>query len=93
MQPNEHFHEDNLAKEFFDIAGEIAASEANNYLDRRLAQLDRWVIHRGQAGAPADLRSLINQVMQEPNERGPVIVALCTALWRLREMEKANADQ
>lgn len=84
---------DELNEQFFAIANDLAAQEANDYLDRRLAALDEWVAGREADDEPADLRSLILQVMHEPNKRGPVIVALCAAMWRLREMEKTNAHQ
>lgn len=83
---------DDINTEFFAIANDMAAQEANDYLDRRMAAMEVWVREREAAGEPADLRSLITQVMHEPNERGPVIVALCTSMWRLRE-RNANADQ
>lgn len=93
MEPDEFFHRSDAVKdEFFAIANEMAAQEANDYLDRRMAAMEHWVQQREAAGEPADLRSLVMQVMGEPNQRGPVIVALCTAMWRLRE-RNANADQ
>lgn len=83
---------DDINTEFYAIANEMAAQEANNYLDRRMEAMEQWVRHREAAGEPADLRSLVTQVLHEPNERGPVIVALCTAMWRLRERD-ANGNQ
>ena len=79
-------------REFFSIAANLVQDEAYDYLDQRLAQVEMWAKDRERRGLPADLRSLIDQVMREPNERGPVIVALCAALWRLRE-EKSRATQ
>jgi hypothetical protein len=79
-------------KAFYDIANNLVRDEAYDYLRKRLDQVERWVQFRESRGEPADLRSLIDQIMQEPNERGSVIVALGAALWRIREMEKANAD-
>lgn len=80
---------DDISTEFFAIANDLATREANDYLDERMAALEKWVQAREEAGEPADLRSLISQVMNEPNQRGPLIVGLCTAMWRLRER---NAD-
>lgn len=80
-------------KAFYDIANGLVRDEAYDYLRKRLDQVERWVEFRESRGEPADLRSLIDQIMREPNERGPVIVALGAALWRIREMEKANADK
>lgn len=81
----------NIDREFFAIANNMVEGQVNDYLDQRLAELEKWVRHREEVGAPADLRSLIEQIMHEPNARGPVIVALSAALWRLREIkEKAN---
>lgn len=92
MEPDEFFHRDDAVKqEFFAIANELAAQEANDYLDRRMEAVEQWVRQREAAGEPADLRSLVTQVLHEPNERGPVIVTMCTALWRLRERE-TNAN-
>lgn len=82
---------EDINTEFFAIANEMAAQEANDLLDKRMAALELWVGEREAAGEPADLRSLITQVMHEPNQRSPVIVVLCTAMWRLRE-RNANAD-
>ena len=82
MDPND--------REFFSIANNMVEDQAQDYLDKRLAQLDLWVQQREASGAPADLRSLIDQVMNEPNLRGPVIVALCTALWRLRSIKEGT---
>lgn len=85
---------DNTNSEFFAIADSLVSEEANDYLDSRLDLVDKWVATREAAGLPADLRTLVEQVMHEPNQRGPVIVAMCTALWRLREIkEQANADK
>lgn len=81
-----------MADEFDAIANNLIASEANDYLDKRLAAVERWVHQRTARGEPADLRCLIAQVMAEPNDRGPVIVSLCAALWRIREMREANVD-
>lgn len=93
MEPDEFFHRDDAVKaEFFAIANELVDDEANDYLDKRLEAVREWIAQRKSAGEPADLRSLINHVMYEPNSRGPVIVALCTAMWRLLEKEQANAD-
>ena len=79
---------DELDREFFAIANDMAAAEANAYLDKRLAAVDLWVKRREKAGEPADLRTLVLQILHEPNERGPVIVALAAALWRLRAIQK-----
>lgn len=83
---------DFVTDEFDEIANNLVASEANEYLDKRLAAVEWWVIDRKANNQPADLRSLIDQVMREPNDRSPVIVAFCAAMWRLREMGEANAD-
>lgn len=82
--------DDDLDAQFFAIANEVAASEANDYLEQRLKAVDNWVAQRQAAGMTASLRDLIDKVMNEPNTRGPVIVALCTALWRLRAIEKGT---
>lgn len=81
-----------VADEFDEIANSLVADEANNYLDKRLLALDKWVTEREASGQPADLRSLINKVMHEPNDRGPVIVALCAAMWRVREYQRGNHE-
>lgn len=78
---------------FFEIANQLVVDEANEYLDDRLKRVEAWVKHRTSQNQPADLRSLIEQIMREPNDRGPVIVALSAALWRIREMEKADAER
>ena len=79
--------------EFFAIANDLAAQEANEHLDKQMKVVNEWVAYREAHGQPADLRSLIIQVLQEDNERIPVIVSLCTALWRLREIrEGAHGD-
>lgn len=80
-------------EEFFDIANALVAEEANEYLDGRLKKVASWLEHREEVGKPADLRSLIEQLIQEPNERSAVIVSLAAALWRIREMEKAGAQR
>ena len=80
-------------KAFYELANSLVQDEAYDYLRKRLEQVELWVRDREQRGQPADLRSLIDQIMREPNERGPVIVALGAALWRIREMEKADADK
>lgn len=71
--------------QFYDIANNLVAQEANDYLDKRLRAVDEWVAEREANGERADLRSLIDQIMHEPNQRGPCLVALGAALWRLRE--------
>ena len=81
-----------MSDEFWDIANSLVDDEANDYLDARMAAMDNWVRMRQAEGESATLRDLITTVMNEPNQRGPVIVALCTAMWRLREMSK-HADQ
>lgn len=81
---------DELDREFFAIANDMAAAEANAYLDKRIAAVDLWVERRRKAGEPADLRSLVLQILHEPNDRGPVIVALAAALWRLRAIRKGT---
>ena len=77
-------------REFFAIANNMVEDQVQDYLDQRLSQLDKWVQQREADGVPADLRSLIDQVMHEPNQRGPVIVALCAALWRLRTIKEGT---
>lgn len=79
---------DDTDREFFALANQMASQEAHDYLAKRMEALDLWVAHRESTGEPVDLRSLIMQVMREPNDRGPVIVALCTAMWELRELRK-----
>lgn len=81
---------DELNREFFAIANDMAADEANAYLDQRLEAVDKWVAMREKMGEPADLRSLVMAIMHEPNDRGPVIVALSAALWRLRAIRKGT---
>ncbi len=70
---------------FEDIANGLVSDEANDYLDKRLVAVDQWVQYQQERGHPATLRAFIDKLMQEPNERGPVIITLATALWRLRE--------
>lgn len=77
-----------MADKFFEIANNLVADEANNYLDKRLRVVDAWVAEREAHGEPADLRSMIDQMLREHHERGPALVALSAALWRLREMRK-----
>lgn len=85
---------DNMNSEFFAIADDLVSEQANDYLDSRLEILDQWIQARLAAGMTADLRSFMDQLMREPNQRGPVIVTLSTALWRLRELkEAADADK
>lgn len=85
---------EDVNERFFAIANDLAAQEANEYLDSRLSIIDEWVRRREATGQPADLRSLIQQVLMEPNSRGPVIVTMCAALWRLREERRvADGDQ
>lgn len=79
-----------MADEFDAIANNLVVTEAYDYLDKRLQAVDEWVTDREINHQPADLRSLIDKVMQEPNNRGPVIVALCAALWQVRECRKGN---
>lgn len=77
-----------MADEFDEIANNLVTDEALDYLDQRLRAVDVWAAEREANGQPADLRSLIDQVMHEPNARGPCIVALCAALWKVREYER-----
>jgi hypothetical protein len=83
---------DDLSRQFFDIANAEVSAEANKLLDKHLARVDQWCVVRAAHNDPADLRSLIEQIMQEPNHRAPVIVTLAAALWRLRE-ERTNAQK
>lgn len=74
-----------MVDDFDEIANNLVAQEANDYLDKRLEAVDTWVAEREANGERADLRCLIDQIMREPNARGPCLVALGAALWRLRE--------
>lgn len=78
---------------FLEIANDLASMEANEWLDSRMEALDRWFTRRESVGEPTDLRSLIMQMLMEPNERMHCIVALATAMWRLREMESRHGNQ
>jgi hypothetical protein len=75
---------------FFEIADSLVAEEANEFLDQRMAVVERWCQFRISRGEPADLRSLIEQLMQEPNMKGPVVVCLAAAMWRLRGKENSD---
>lgn len=77
-----------MADEFFEIANNLVADEANDHLDKWLARVDVWAAAREAEGKPVDLRHLISQVLHEPNDKTPVLVALSAAMWRLREMKQ-----
>lgn len=79
--------------EFFDIANFLISDEVNEFLDKRLKLVDKWVALREARGERADLRALVDQFMREPSHKGPIVALLAAALWRIREMESADADQ
>lgn len=83
--------DDDDSREFFDIAGNLVESEANSFLDARLEALRRWERAQSAVGDRADLRTLIEKMMREPAHRGPAVILLATAMWRLKGMENANA--
>jgi hypothetical protein len=80
-------------EEFFGIANNLIVEEASDFLEKRMAGLDAWVQAREAHGQRADLRSLIESMMRGQEMRGPVITSLAAAMWKLREMEQANAEQ
>lgn len=84
---------DKTTEEFFGIANELISDEANDFLAKRLKKVDQWVAYRKLRNQPADLRSLIDQLMREPEQRAMVLVAYAAALWKIREMEGKNEDQ
>lgn len=76
--------------EFFAIANTMVADEANEYLNKRLKLMEKWIAYQEAHGERADLRALIDQLGLENTARGPTIVCLAAALWRIRELEKQH---
>lgn len=77
-------------KEFLDIVSHLAADEANDFLDKRLILVDKWMEIQAENGARIDLQAFIQKLLSEDSQRGPTVVCLAAALWRLKEMERAN---
>lgn len=77
-----------MSDEFSEIANNLVSQEANDYLDQQLSQVDLWVEYQESVGEPADLRNLMDKIHHENSKRGPLIIALSAALWRLREQRK-----
>ena len=78
-------NKDQTDQAFEDIADATMATEANDLLEKHISRTVDWVARQRAMGEPVTLRSLIKQLHSEPNQKGPVMAAYGTALWRILE--------
>jgi hypothetical protein len=77
-------------RQFQHIVDAEVFAEANRHLDSHIRRTRRWLKEMADAGHEATLTALIERILDEPNQRHPVLVAYATALWRLILLEDAK---
>lgn len=78
----------NTEEAFQQIASSEVQIEANDVLDKTLARTRKWRDdYRAAQRREPTLHDLIQQMLAEPSPRGPALVGLAAALWRLLEEE------